>query len=579
MSKFFSFTVKLTLSSFALSLLFSCSKDADLLSEYVITKEDNLQSIALLADDSFYMAPGQNSILMDVLNNDSFSNPANVTIVETSTPSNGNVTINNDNTLTYTPVSEPTSEETSAEETPSPEATPVAEDTFTYTAEVVDGESGTTTKEEATVTITSSDMGELLAFPGAEGFGKYTTGGRGGKVIHVSNLNDDGPGSLREALDVNGPRIIVFDVGGIIQLNDEKSLQIGSTDYTKNVAEENITIAGETAPFPGITITGGGIEIYTSNVIISYITIRPDIATIEANDAIRIRNWGVGGYDQRDIIIDHVSMSHGSDENFNPDGQNMDNTLERVTLQNCLIGENTQQGKAILRGSFVFDLSMLNNYITECDTRNPLVGYGANGENLEFINNIIYGYESGAELSRGNHVDLISNVYESFNSDPSRYNVITWDSQGYGNPEGSGALFVNGNFISGPKEQGANDYNSQLQKFNASNRVITNSLITSWETEKKSIENKVLSTVGNSIFRDELDRHWIDTYYKKNGIFGYTTPPFKSASLRLSDYDTDRDGMADDWERNYFGNLSASATGDHNNDGYTNIEMFLFSLK
>ena len=171
----------MTLSFFALFTLFSCSKDADLLSEYVINKNDDQQSLTILTNDSFFMAAGQNTILMDVLNNDNLSANVNVTIIETSAPLNGIVTINDDNTLTYrtgetipeeTTPEETTPEETTPEETTPEETTPqettseddntpeeqsTTEDTFTYTAEVVDEETGTVTVEEAIVTVTNSE--------------------------------------------------------------------------------------------------------------------------------------------------------------------------------------------------------------------------------------------------------------------------------------------------------------------------------------------------------------------------------------------------------------------------------------
>ena len=122
------------------------------------------------------------------------------------------------------------------------------------------------------------------------------------------------------------------------------------------------------------------------------------------------------------------------------------------------------------------------------------------------------------------------------------------------------------------------DYNTQLLTYNATNRVITNSLINSWEKEKSSIENIILPSVGNSLHRDELDTNWVNSYYNKNGVFSYTPIPNKTYNSRPENYDTDNDGMSDDWEISVFGDLSVTATGDNDGDGYTNIETFLFSL-
>ncbi|MEP5272689.1 hypothetical protein, partial [Maribacter dokdonensis] len=128
MSTYFNYLARITLFVASISLLFSCSKDADLLSEYVINDNDDVQSLTILTNDSFYMAPGQNTILMDVLNNDNVEPNTTITIIETSTPINGIVTINDDNTLTYrsgeTTPEETTPEETTPEETTPEETTP-----------------------------------------------------------------------------------------------------------------------------------------------------------------------------------------------------------------------------------------------------------------------------------------------------------------------------------------------------------------------------------------------------------------------------------------------------------------------
>ena len=142
-----------------------------------------------------------------------------------------------------------------------------------------------------------ASAGNVVAFPGAEGYGKYTAGGRGGRVIKVTNLNDSGPGSLRAAIEAKGPRIVVVDVDGTIEL--KSPLRINN---------DSITIAGQTAPGDGICLKDYPLSINASEVIVRHIRVRP-------GDRYRLDSDGIGGgrYGQRNVIIDHCSVSWGID--------------------------------------------------------------------------------------------------------------------------------------------------------------------------------------------------------------------------------------------------------------------------
>ena len=164
--------------------------------------------------------------------------------------------------------------------------------------------------------VYAADIPSIPAFPGAEGYGAMTRGGRGGKVIIVTNLNDSGPGSLREACETEGPRIVVFAVSGTITL--EKRLRI-SNPY--------ITIAGQTAPGDGICIRRYPLSINTSEVIIRYIRVRLGDETGDDSDAI-------SGRYHKNIILDHVSASWSIDETVSI------YHCENVTIQWCLISES-----------------------------------------------------------------------------------------------------------------------------------------------------------------------------------------------------------------------------------------------
>jgi hypothetical protein len=439
-------------------------------------------------------------------------------------------------------------------------------------------------------------MGELLAFPGAMGFGKYTTGGRGGKVIHVTNLNDSGAGSLREALNTPGPRIIVFDVGGTIKLNTSNSevvrLPLGSSEYDKNNDLENVTIAGETAPYPGITITGGYLDIHTSNVIVRYITFRANSPiTNTPGFSLRIRNWGTNGYVQSNVIIDHCTITHGNSINFVTGGQDASRNTNKITFSKNLLGKgkgwiesngDMSGGYNFMRGYYTYDISIVENYFAPCSYRSPLIGYGANNESAEIINNISYGSQNNMEISWGNIVDGIANIYKPF-SNGHRWNVIKYfkfpDPQ-YGKVE-TKTIYINENIILPPFRNGSKPFGPGLLKNNQNQRQISNSLINSWYNDQQSIENAVLNDVGNSIHRETMDQQLINEYYSQSGsqnFYEKVPVPIKTKTRRLDNYDTDFDGMSDTWEIEVFGTLDKNASGDHNENGYTNIEEFFYYL-
>lgn len=225
---------------------------------------------------------------------------------------------------------------------------------------------------------------ETLAFPGAQGFAAAAVGGRGGQVVRVTTLAADGEGSLRHALELEGPRTIVFEVGGVIDLPENLV-----------IANPFVTIAGQTAPSPGITLIGGGLEITAHEVIVRHLRIRPGDreagAKPENRDAIAILGDPRGDREVYNVLVDHCTLSWGVDETFSTWYEG----VRDVTLSNSLIYESLDdsihpQGphsKALLIGDHTRRFSMIGNVLAHNDDRNPILKGDASGL---MVNNFIY---------------------------------------------------------------------------------------------------------------------------------------------------------------------------------------------
>lgn len=409
----------------------------------------------------------------------------------------------------------------------------------------------------------------LLAFPGADGFGKYTTGGRGGTVIHVTNLNDSGPGSLRAAIDQTITRTIVFDVGGDINLVD--CIRI-------NENEGNLTILGSTAPSPGITLRaeniggtnfGGALDVVgADNVIIRYITVRGENVNGAAIDAVRLE---AGTTSVDGIILDHVSLSQGTDEVFGLE------TVENGTISNSLLLQPEGSGVSLTNNP-IDKFSYFQNYISHSFYRNPLVGYGVGITNLEFINNIVFGFNTGGtDATYGSQVDVISNVYKQWGDKVSSPRIFHWAEHGYtGNLRTDGEFYIDGNIGANPSKMRDPLIDADDLADSSPTRVVTGSYIISWETTLSAIENAVLPKVGNSIYRDAEDTKAVADYYNE-AAENTINPTNKTSGSHPVGYDDDNggsgDSMPDEIEVILFG--SETATNDpsaYTNTNYTDLD-------
>lgn len=414
----------------------------------------------------------------------------------------------------------------------------------------------------------------VTAFPGAEGFGKHTSGGRGGKVIIVSNLSDSGPGSLREAVMLKEPRIIVFEVSGTIIL--ASPLKITSGD---------LTIAGQTAPGDGICVRDYEVVVDADNVIVRYMRFRLGDKTQQENDAIK-------GMRRKNIIIDHCSMSWATDEcaSF------YDN--ENFTLQWCIISESLNHsvhhkgdhGYGGIWGGM--GASFHHNLFAHHTSRNPRF-CGAryhkqpDREIVDFRNNVIYNWKSNSAYGgEEGHHNVVNNYYKAGPAtNPSAKARIINPLKPYGKFYVAGNYVVNdnvvtnNNWLGGVKCDDANAVRS-AEAFTATNIP---------EESASGAYESVLNEAGASLRRDEVDARVVSDVREGTAQYGQDKlgiidsqedvggwPALRSEAPPA---DTDRDGMSDQWEEQQGLNVKADDAGGFNvDDKYTNIEMYLNSL-
>jgi hypothetical protein len=260
--------------------------------------------------------------------------------------------------------------------------------TSTTTVTISDNDESSTSEPAS-----DSHLGYLPVFPGAQGFGTETKAGRGGKIIKVTNLNNSGTGSLRAAVEASGPRIVVFEVSGTISLSD-----------AIRIRNPYITIAGQTAPSPGITLKGCPLDVRTHNVLIQHIRSRvgdqnPGGLSPGNIDAMQMRE-NQDSENTGNVVLDHVSLSWAVDENIGIGGVY---TSHDITLSNCIISEalsnsihpKGEHSKGILIGDRAKKVSMVGNLIAHNKDRNGAAIKGSTSGVA--LNNLIY--NSGSQAS------------------------------------------------------------------------------------------------------------------------------------------------------------------------------------
>jgi hypothetical protein len=407
----------------------------------------------------------------------------------------------------------------------------------------------------------STNSGAVKVFPGAVGFGTETVAGRGGQIIKVTNLNDSGSGSLRAAIETSGARTIVFEVGGAINLGSDLRISNGYC-----------TIAGQTAPFPGIMLKGYGLRISTSHVLLQHLAIRVGDDGRTANgswdnaDALQITGSG-----SSNIVVDHCSLSWAIDENASIWASN----AHDITFSNNIIAEglmdsvHTEQphSKGLLIGGASNNpkyVAIIGNLLAHNLDRNPQL---KGGTTTVVANNLIFNYGGlpytgyGANMTR-NYVSerilasFVGNVY----------------IDGQDTPSGSYAIASNSTLTSDSKIYAYDNVNHSRPSY------MLNSSAKSYEVSSPPVSisdflplssNKVIDSVlsytgARPAERDDADARIVNEVVTGNGVRKNHSsglwPSYPQASRDFDQF------------------IPASPNGDDDGDGYTNIEEVLYAM-
>ncbi|MGR8934312.1 MAG: pectate lyase family protein [Gammaproteobacteria bacterium] len=414
------------------------------------------------------------------------------------------------------------------------------------------------------VTGFSGSAAALPAFPGAQGFGTQTPGGRGGRVIEVTNLNDSGSGSLRAALEASGARTVVFRIGGTIVLKSQIKIKY-----------PYITVAGQTAPGGGITLrntsdnTSTPIRILTHDVVIRYIRSRPGPNKPRSDklDALAIGT----GYN---IVIDHVSTSWGTDEVLSTGSYKSTPKPHDITIQWSIVAEGLGTDSSAGKGTLIYDgaknISLHHNLWAHNMERNPRIKTTGI---IDIVNNVIYnpGFHgswgpshSTPDTSDGNNLNYVGNYYKpGANSGTGEYLVSA---------EGPADIYVADNYVP----------HKLIRPGDGGWIVGTRRTVPAVATtDPETAFAQVLQYAGATLpMRDDVDTRIINDV--KNGTGKCITDPaqvggWPELAAGTAPDDSDHDGMPNTWEAQHGFNAADAKDGakDADGDGYTNVEEYL----
>lgn len=416
----------------------------------------------------------------------------------------------------------------------------------------------------------------VLAFPGAEGFGKYATGGRGGKVYVVTNLNDDGPGSLREAIRKKEPRTILFALSGNIVLNSPLDINNG-----------DLTIAGHSAPGDGICIQGYPLSVKADNVIIRYLRFRLGDEAGEEFDAL------TGTRERENIIIDHCSISWATDECASFYNN------RNFTLQWCIISESLNES-VHEKGAHGYGgiwggvrASFHHNLFAHHVSRTPRFSGSETTPNsaeelVDFRNNVIYNWrDNNIYGGEGGRYNVVNNYFKPGPATGAKRHWMVRPSEPYGK------FYVDGNVFEGNENMSADNWNGGVIADDlAAVRSLTPLGDVSFGESALNALESVLQHAGASLKRDAVDERIVQEVMEGTASLGKNKDGIIDSQLDAGGWpaleslpaekDSDGDGIPDVWEleRGLNPNNPADGAATARDSEYTNLETYLeFRLK
>lgn len=402
---------------------------------------------------------------------------------------------------------------------------------------------------------------QQLAFPGAQGWGRFATGGRAGSVYRVTNLNDSGAGSLRDAVSQPN-RIIVFDVAGVIHLQ------------SRLVFSKNLYVAGQTAPGEGVVVYGDAVSFSgASNSIVRYMKFRMGKGGASGKDALGVANG-------TNMIFDHCSVSWGLDETFSISWDNKGTAPADITIQNCIIGQGllTHSAGGLIQADRI---TLYRNFYCDNDTRNNKIK-GVN----QYVNCLVYNWNSGCYLMGGDsegssYVNATNNLF--INGPAGGGNAMTGANDKYHIYAEDNWQDRNANGVFDPYEIPRNEYSGGPTFMS---KPYDYPQLPVWKATE--LVDSLLPEVGASLpYRDLADYymvHQVRSFGTEGGIISseaqlpFGVPTDWGLKSFAKPEDTDKDGMPDVWEEANGLNPELNDAMKIADNGYANIENYINSL-